>query len=123
MTYELSWQVYGEVLLLSISGNYTLEDAKEADILINQKLNDSQGNLSLFIDAMNMDRPLNFQQIRESQTYMDHQRLARIFVVASDKLIKLSMMVIFHLARAQFRVFDDVSKAQSFYGKFNVTDK
>lgn len=113
MAYELTWHITDRVLLLSITGDYTLDDAKKVNTLIKDHLDEKHHNLFLLIDATHMHRPMNFQSIRETQSYMDHDNLKYIYVVASDKLIKLTMMVIFHLSRARVRVLDDFDRADT----------
>lgn len=111
MPYELSWRVPGKVLSLSLSGKYTVENAKAVNQLITKELDQSQSPLLLVIDALNMERPYHFDSIRALQTYMDHQNLKHIYIVAADKVVKLSMMVIFNLSRARLHMFDSIEKA------------
>ena len=111
MSYELSWRVPGKVLSLSLSGTYTLEAAEEVNRLINDKLDASQSPLMLVIDALEMERPYHFDRIRAIQTYMDHQNLKHIYIVAADNVVKLAWLVIFNLGRARLQVFDNVEKA------------
>ena len=111
MSYELGWHVPGKVLSLSLSGTYTPENAKEVNQLITDKLDQSQSPILLLIDALNMDRPFHFASIRSLQTYMDHRNLKHICIVTDDKIVKLSMLVIFNLSRARLHMFDNVEKA------------
>ncbi len=113
MAYELTWHIPDRVLLLSITGDYRLDDAKKVNALIKDHLDEKKHNLFLLIDATNMHRPMDFQAIRETQSYMDHENLKYIYVVASGKLIKLTMMVVFHFSRAQLRVLDDFDRADT----------
>ena len=111
MPYKLSWHIPGKVLSLSLSGNYSLDAAKEVNRRINNELDKSQTPLLLLIDAVKMDRPYHFDSIRAVQTYMDHQNLKQIYVVAADRVVKLSMLVIFNLSRARLQLCDNVEKA------------
>ena len=113
MAYELSWHIPGKVMLLSLSGEYSLEDAKAVNLSIMDELARSRVPLMLLIDAAQMARPLNFQELRATQTYMDHGNLKRIVVVAHDRLVKLAMMVIFNLGHAYFSLCDDFAKANT----------
>ena len=111
MSYELSWRIPGKVLSLSLSGTYTLEAAEEVNRLINDRLNASQSPLMLLINALEMDRPYHFERIRALQTYMDHENLKNIYIVAVDNVVKLSLLVIFNLGRARLQLCDNVEKA------------
>jgi len=113
MAYELTWYIPDKVLLLEVSGDYTLKDAEDVDELMHDKLNHSQKQLLVLINAMKMDRPYNFNQIRLSQTYMDHRQLKSIYVASGDRLVKLAMMVIFNLSRARLLTYDSLDNAMS----------
>jgi hypothetical protein len=111
MAYDLSWHVPNRVLFLSISGDYTLEDASEVNRLVTRELDQSNAQLSILIDVRKMSRPVNFVNIRATQTFMDHRKLQHIYVAASDRLVKLSMIVIFNLGKAYLHMFDDLENA------------
>lgn len=111
MAYKLSWHVPERVLFLSLSGDYTVEDAKEVNRLITLELDRSQQPLSILIDVTEMNRPVNFVSIRAVQTYMRHRNLQHIYIAASDRLVKLAMIVIFNLGWAYLHTFDDMENA------------
>ena len=113
MAYELTWHTQGSVLLLSLSGDYNLDAAKEVNRKITEELERSKQGLYLIIDATHMARPHDFQAIRDTQKYMDHQNLKHIYAVATDKLTKLTMMVIFHFSRARFHMTESQDKAST----------
>ncbi len=110
-SYQLTWYVPDKVLLLSIYGNYPVEDASEANQHNTEVLTQSQSPLFLLIDARQMNRPYNFDRIRSTQTYMHHPQLRRIYVAASDQVIRLAMVVIFNLSRASLHLYNDLEKA------------
>lgn len=109
MTYTLNWHIPNKVLLLTLSGDYTVADAQEVDQAILTELRRHTA-LTLLIDAQDMERPYNFRHIRNSQTYMKNAELHHICAVTDDRLIQLSLMVIFDLGRATFHVFDKIEK-------------
>ncbi|MBC8099598.1 MAG: hypothetical protein H7Y11_09150 [Armatimonadetes bacterium] len=113
MAYEVSWHIPDKILLLRLSGDYTLDEGREVDTLLLKALNDSPTNMGVLIDARAMNRPYNFQAIRDTQTYMNHRHASYIFVVASDRIIKLAMLVIFNLSHAYLITFDDFEAAQT----------
>ena len=114
MSYELSWHTPDRVLFLHISGDYTTEDAKYVNGLILQELNTHQHPLVLLIDAMAMNRPSNFQELRNLQTFMNHPKMKRIVVAASDRFVKLAMTVVFNISRAAFNLSDTVEVAKTY---------
>ena len=111
MAYELNWQVPDKVLFLRLSGDYVLDDAREVNRLITKELDARQEALSLLIDVTEMNRPVNFVGIRTVQTYMQHRNLQHIYIAASDRLVKLAMIVIFNLGWAYLHTFDDLENA------------
>ncbi|MEO1165163.1 MAG: hypothetical protein AAFV98_15355 [Chloroflexota bacterium] len=111
MSYELEWHTSDKVLLLTLSGNYSVDEAKEANRLILDELDQADNLVFILIDAMNMTRPYNFGEIRAVQSFMDHRNLSHIYVGTGDRLVKLAMMVIFNLSRAYLHICDDTDKA------------
>jgi hypothetical protein len=123
MDSELSWYFPGKAMRLRISGDYPLESSLKINSAIIEELEKSQGDLTLLIDATEMNRPYNFDQIRGSQSYMDHQNLRHICIVTRDRLVKLAMMVIFNTSRAQLHMFDNVQKVDAFLHRhINASD-
>jgi hypothetical protein len=111
MPYNCTWHIPDKVLRVTIEGEYSLADAEAVNQRMLYELERSQTILSLLVDAQNMERPYNFREIRNVQTYMNHRRLQNIYIVANDQLVKLAMMVIFNLSRASFYLYDDIAKA------------
>lgn len=114
MAYELSWYAPDKVLQLTISGDYTLQDAYRVDELIIGELEKSPAPLLLVIDARAMKRPYNFKELRGAQTYMHHDNLKRIISIADDRIVMLAMITIFNLGRAALIMFNDFNKASTF---------
>lgn len=95
-------------MCLRISGDYAVEDSRQFNAAIIEELDQSPDDLVLLIDATEMNRPYHFDQIRATQTYKDHRKLKRIYIAAGDRLVKLALMIIFNLSRAQLHVCDDI---------------
>lgn len=111
MPYKLSLDTFDKTLLLEIYDEYKLEEVKEVNDAIIYELNQSRGGLFVLVDATKMSRPYNFAAIRSGQTFMDHLKLKAIYVIANDRLIKLSIMVIFNLSRAPLYINDNLEKS------------
>ncbi len=112
MPYELVWHIPEKVLKLEIIGEYTPEIAKEANDCIVEELNRSATPLLLLMDATQMARPYRFQEIRATQHFMNHHKLRYIFVATNDKLIRLSIVIIFNLSRAFVQLYGTAEEAQ-----------
>lgn len=107
----LSWYVPGKVLRLYIPGDYSLEDSRFVNALILRELDQSQDDLILLIDATQMNRPYNFDQIRATQTYQNHPKLKYIYTATADRVVKLGMLIIFNISRAQLHLADTIDEA------------
>lgn len=101
-----------KVLYLVLCGHYTLDEAMEVNRLICEELDKSQSSLNIFIDVTQMQKPYNFSAIRNVQTFINHPQLFSIFVISEDRLMRLSMMVIFNLALAQLHFCDKFETAK-----------
>ena len=86
---------------------------KEVNRLILDQLQQADKQLSVLIDAMALNRPYNFSEIRAVQTFMDHDKLAHIYVGAGDRVVRLAMMVIFNFSRAYLHLYDSVDKVNT----------
>ena len=120
MAHKLSWKLPGQVMTLNINGHYAIDEAQAINQIITDELEKTSGGLMLVIDASDMKRPVNFEMIRASQTFMDHEKLTMLIVVAKDKLIRLSLMVIFNLTKAKFVMavsHDHIQKLFRSYGQ------
>ena len=111
MAYKLTWQIPRKALRLSLSGEYTIANAKEVNQQISEMLDENNSAAALLIDATAMKPSYGFDQIRASQKYMDHPKMKLILVASKEKLVTLSLMIIFNSGRASFQHFDDVEKA------------
>lgn len=111
MAYKLTWQIPRKALLLTLSGEYTLANAKEVNQQITDLLDENNSAAILLIDATAMKPSYGFDQIRASQKYMDHPKMKTILVASKEKLVTLSMMIIFNAGRASFQHFDNLEKA------------
>lgn len=110
LSWELTWYHPGRVMSLKIIGDYTIEDSRQVNSLITDKLEESREDMVLLIDASEMIRPYYFNEIRSSQTYKDHLRLKHIYVVTADNVVKLAMMIIFNYCRANFHISENFHK-------------
>ncbi len=110
-SYTLNWHTPGKVLQLTLSGDYPVEEAQEVNDVILSVLTKTNSPHFLLIDATQMTRPRNFKAIRAVQNYMDHRQLKHIYVVTTDNLVKLAMMVIFNLSRATLHMSNDTMRA------------
>lgn len=110
-TSTLDWHTPQQVLQLTVSGHYTVEDGVRMNRAILDALDSSPAPIALLIDATAMKRPANFDVLRETQTFIHHERLAKIYIASSDRLVRFAMMVVYTNAGALLRVFDTPAQA------------
>jgi len=113
MSYELVWHTKGKVLLLTLEGAYLLEDAIKVNELVLDQLEQAQTPMILLIDAMKHNPPHNFADIRATQTFQDHHMLSNILVLTDDRIIKLAMMIIFNLSKANLLLCENWDQVQA----------
>lgn len=111
MAHKLAWHMSEEVLLLTLSGNFTNMEAEEVNQTINDELEVGESGRILLIDASDLIAPVHFESIRRSLTFMNDQHLKSIYVVAGNKLTRLAMLVIFNLGKASLKLFNSVEQA------------
>lgn len=115
MPYQISWLVPSKVLHLHLKDEVTLEDFHAINEQVKLFMAEGDQRLALIVD-MNQTRRVsyNVEQIRASQQYAQDARLDWILVVGSNKLLRLTMMVIFNLARAPLQLFQSVDEVKIF---------
>lgn len=111
MSYELSWRSKNALMLLEISGNYTVAEAIEVNRMILEELDKSNNQFAVLIDASEMARSFDFRSIRNVQSFMNHDNLTNILVASRDRSIRLTMLVIFRLSKARLHLFEDLEEA------------
>lgn len=110
-TATLDWFTPNTILHLTIKGAYTVENAEATNAALLKALGEAAAPLTLLIDCNDMARPMNFEVIRETQTFMEHEMLGHIYVASSNRLVRFAMMVIFNQSSAHLRVFESLSQA------------
>jgi len=111
-THQINWLVPNRVLQVVLSGVYTPENAALINAGLMEVLDKTDQPLTVLFDCLTMQRPVNFEIIRQAQGFMHHPMLAQIYVAATDRLVRFAMMVIFNSSVARLRLFDSVSQAR-----------
>jgi hypothetical protein len=106
MSYELSWHTPNRVILLRLFDLFTLTDAVQINAEITAWLDASNASIFLLVDAQDVTIPLLFEEIRSSQSFMNHRHLRHIFIVSDKKMTRLFMLVMYNLATAFVRLFN-----------------
>ncbi|MFW5691410.1 MAG: hypothetical protein ACOCXZ_02805 [Chloroflexota bacterium] len=115
MAHTLSWYMAGHVLALALDGQPSLQELRDINEEIIEVLDRSQTNLNIIIDAVNLRAGYQTaDQLRSTQHYMNHPRLANVLVISDNKLNRLITLMAFCLSRAHFIQFDTHQKADAF---------
>lgn len=114
MPYSVEWHIPDRVLLLSLTGIVTVDDAIQSNREIEQALQETTNDIFLLIDAQGMRASVPFERIRQEQTFVTNPRLQAIYVVATSKLTRLLLTVVFFATTATFRLFDNIEQAERF---------
>lgn len=115
MPYQISWLVPSKVLHLHLRDEVSLEDFQAINKQVQLYTAEADQRFALVVDMIHTRRvSYNVEQIRASQQYAQDSRLDWILVVSSNKLLRLTMMVIFNLARAPLQLFQTVDEVKTF---------
>jgi anti-anti-sigma regulatory factor len=113
MAHKLFWRSSDRVLILTLSGEISLEDFSQVSEDIEVMLKSVSDPLVLMIDATQVRLSKNgLSQIRKSQSYADNKLIEHLFIVASDKIIRLTLLLVFNLSRPVLRFFDRMEQAE-----------
>ena len=106
--YQVYWDVPGYVLSLKLIDALTLKEFIEIDHLITSYLSTTITRTVIVIDitaAKHM--PFPSEQMKASQVYMHHSMLRSLLILGENKLLRLTLLLTFNLARASLQFFDN----------------
>lgn len=113
MAHKLFWRSSDRVLILTLSGEISLADFSQVSEDIEVMLKSVSDPLVLMIDATQVRLSKNgLSEIRKSATYADNKLIEHLFIVASDKIIRLTLLLVFNLSRPVLRFFDRMEQAE-----------
>jgi|GEM_PF-5119455 len=111
MAYELSWDTDNTIIVVKLWDDYTIADSKSLAQQILEILEDAPYPMSLVIDAIQLLPPRHFTDLRTTQNYMYHDMLERIYIATGNRVVKLSMLMIFNLGNVPFKVYNTLEEA------------
>ncbi|MFN8376717.1 MAG: hypothetical protein U0694_28070 [Anaerolineae bacterium] len=115
MAYRLTWYVPAKVLQLQLEGDISASEFAEANAMIAREIEQTEGKVALVVDASAVTEISSVvSKIKRSQTYSGHPRLGWIFVIGTDKFIRLMMTVIFNVVSAKMQLFPDHNQMRQF---------
>ncbi len=118
MSYRVEWYIPERVLLLTLYGIITVNDAEQFNEEIEQTLSQTEDCIFVLVDGEGMRASVPFERIRQTQTFIVHPRLQVIYVISSSKLTRLLLTVIFFATTANFRLFNTMDEAQPFLQRY-----
>lgn len=114
MAHKLAWRATDRVLTLTLSGEISLADFATIGEEINVMLSDVTEPLVLIVDAENvrLSRSGLSQTRTTTPSYLGDRLVEHLLVVTSDKIIRLTLLVVFNLNRSVLRFFDHMDQAE-----------
>ncbi|MCA9913948.1 MAG: hypothetical protein KC496_11390, partial [Anaerolineae bacterium] len=94
MSYNVEWYIPERVVLLTLSGIVTVEDAVQSNKEMEEALHESTHAIFVLVDAEEMKASVPFERIRQVQTFLMHPNLRAIYVITSSKLTRLLLTVV-----------------------------
>lgn len=114
MAYTVDWQHLDQAIELTIHGQPTLEELQAINEEVSHVLDGIDTRVSILIDTVDLTAGYETaNQLRDTQHYMNHPKLDRILVVATNKLNRLITLLAFCTARARLVQYDDPRKARA----------
>ncbi len=115
MAYEINWYEPDHILNVTFGETLTrnnLEKLNEEIVIYLEKHNH---NLELVINATKFNAGyFTIDDLRMTQNYRNHDNLKSAFVIAEDKVTRLSMLVAFNLSRTRFKHFNNLPSLVAF---------
>jgi hypothetical protein len=112
--YKLSWLVPQRVMYLRLSGTTTLDELENINQFICSGLEETSEQVALVIDTTDSKGfAVGVEQLRASQRYGQHPRLKSIIVLGSNKLIRLMLVIVFHVATASLKFCQNLDEANT----------
>jgi hypothetical protein len=115
MTYQLLWQISNHILRLELEDTVTYADYEAINQAIIHELEKSSGFIILVIDVSHYPMGMMaLDRLRDSLTFMYHKKLDYILIQGAAKLVRLMMLVVFSLANASVKMFQNGSEIDQF---------
>jgi hypothetical protein len=100
---------------LRLLDQVNLSDFVEINLAVTQSLEVCEPYGILIIDInQTKNLPTAIEQIRSSQHYARDPRLKWLLIVGTNKLVRLTLLVVFHLSWANIQFFNNDAEAQTF---------
>lgn len=116
--YTVSWQVPEQILYLSLEGEPGIQELKELNRQVMEMLQPVQKKVNIVMNVIKLKPGYRTSDhLRDTQRYMDLPQLENVFVVADNKLSRLTMLLAFSLSRAHFMLFDDLQKTMDYVNR------
>jgi hypothetical protein len=113
MAHKLVWRPTERVLVLTLSGEVTLDDFVNIGQDLDELVKSVTVPLVLLVDAEQVRLGHNgLSNVRPSQTYFQGQQIEHVLVAARDKIIRLTLLVVFNPNRPVLRFFDHMDQAE-----------
>jgi hypothetical protein len=112
MPYELTHTHLNGVMRLEMSGHISLADFQAMNDVVMENIEQLPGSSFLIMDMTQVESlPFYIEQARETQKFTQHQRMKSIYIISTNKLHRLAMLVLFSLARARVHLCDSEIQA------------
>jgi len=113
MSHKLVWRPTDRVLTLTLTGEVSLTDFVNVSADMDVTLDSVTDPLVLIVDAENVRLIRSgLPQTRTSLSYRESRLVEHLLVVANDKIVRLTLLVVFNINRPVLRFFDHMDQAE-----------
>ncbi|GAB4515693.1 MAG: hypothetical protein OHK0046_19500 [Anaerolineae bacterium] len=118
MSHVLDWYTPHQVMYLHVFDNPSQEELQAINDEVLNALDHLNTPVGLVLDVTGLSTGyMTAYRLRNTQLYMNDNRLERAYIVAEDKLNRLITLIAFNIARVPFVQFDNFDKAEMHLSK------
>lgn len=124
MGYEVSWYIPGRVVLATVTGTISPEEAEACSADMAQLIQEGEGPLvHLLVDTMNMERfPTNLNLLnRSASKHLWQPKLGWTIVISTNSTTRWISGIITQVARVRFRMFPTLNEGVLFLADQDAT--
>lgn len=124
MSYQLTWQLPGQVAVLRYGADADMETFAAANDALITILEQAAQPIVLLLDISAVNpHSVAWERTKATQTYMFHRRLSTVLVIGAGnkRLLRLMVLVLFNLSTATLKFLDSPAEADHYlrrYGGF-----
>ncbi len=122
MPYKIEWLREKRIMVETLLGTISMEEATQAANETAQFLNQGEAPVHLIVDVSHMEKfPTNVRNVRNISGYLSNPALGWMVIVGADYLVNFISTIVSQVVRFQLSRAETVEKAVTFLEKQDAT--